>query len=149
MRSWLECIFLLSLPFHKKQINFYLMFAYKLSWLHLVWCMLIQISYVQVQRRSSHTLGSLFHDHLFSILFIFTGIYLVNYILLSSAADESSETVVMNFQDATELMHQVCISSFCLFAKSCYLLLSLPRKRTTVSACCISLMVTCLDLQLP
>ncbi|XP_008681281.1 uncharacterized protein [Zea mays] len=60
-----------------------------------------------VQRRSSHTLGSLFHDHLFSILFIFTGIYLVNYILLSSAADESSETVVMNFQDATELMHQI------------------------------------------
>lgn len=64
-------------------------------------------AFVQVQRRSSHTLGSLFHDHLFSILFIFTGIYLVNYILLSSAADESSETVVMNFQDATELMHQI------------------------------------------
>ncbi|RLN17254.1 uncharacterized protein C2845_PM02G01610 [Panicum miliaceum] len=61
-----------------------------------------------VQRRSSVlTLGSLFHDHLFSILFIFTGIFLVNYILLSSAADESSATMVMNFQDAMELMHQI------------------------------------------
>ncbi|PUZ37468.1 hypothetical protein GQ55_9G122000 [Panicum hallii var. hallii] len=65
-------------------------------------------SFVQVQRRSSVlTLGSLFHDHLFSILFIFTGIFLVNYILLSSAADESSATMVMNFQDAMELMHQI------------------------------------------
>jgi len=67
-------------------------------------------SFVQVQRRSSVlTLGSLFHDHLFSILFIFTGIFLVNYILLSSAADESSATMVMNFQDAMELMHQVSL----------------------------------------
>ncbi|KAJ1294012.1 hypothetical protein BS78_01G113700 [Paspalum vaginatum] len=65
-------------------------------------------SFVQAQRRSSvHTLGSLFHDHLFSILFIFTGIFLVNYILLISAADESNGLIVMNFQDATELMHQV------------------------------------------
>ncbi|CAD6214145.1 unnamed protein product [Miscanthus lutarioriparius] len=65
-------------------------------------------AFVQVQRRSSvHTLGSLFHDHLFSILFIFTGIFLVNYILLSSAADESSDTLVMNFQDAMEVMHQI------------------------------------------
>ncbi|OQU91151.1 hypothetical protein SORBI_3001G125400 [Sorghum bicolor] len=65
-------------------------------------------AFVQVQRRSSvHTLGSLFHDHLFSILFIFTGIFLVNYILLSSAADESSDTLVMNFQDAMEQMHQI------------------------------------------
>ncbi|KAG0548023.1 hypothetical protein BDA96_01G130800 [Sorghum bicolor] len=65
-------------------------------------------TFVQVQRRSSvHTLGSLFHDHLFSILFIFTGIFLVNYILLSSAAEESSDTLVMNFQDAMEHMHQI------------------------------------------
>nr|TKV91881.1 hypothetical protein SEVIR_9G126400v2 [Setaria viridis] len=64
-------------------------------------------SFVQVQRSSVVTLGSLFHDHLFTILFIFTGIFLVNYILLSSAADESSATMVMNFQDAMELMHQI------------------------------------------
>ncbi|XP_066309251.1 protein ETHYLENE-INSENSITIVE 2-like [Miscanthus floridulus] len=75
----------------------------------------VQISYVQVQRRSSvHTLGSLFHDHLFSILFIFTGIFLVNYILLSSAADESSDTLVMNFQDAMEVMHQVQLEELAL-----------------------------------
>uniref|UniRef100_K4AKJ2 Uncharacterized protein n=1 Tax=Setaria italica TaxID=4555 RepID=K4AKJ2_SETIT len=66
-------------------------------------------SFVQVQRSSVVTLGSLFHDHLFTILFIFTGIFLVNYILLSSAADESSATMVMNFQDAMELMHQVSL----------------------------------------
>jgi ethylene-insensitive protein 2 len=66
--------------------------------------------HVQVQRRSSVlTLGSLFHDHLFSILFIFTGIFLVNYILLSSAADESRATMILNFQDAKELMSQASI----------------------------------------
>jgi len=115
---------LLSFLFHfTKQI---ILFFSLLIWFSLVCRILIQISYVQVQRRSSvHTLGSLFHDHLFSILFIFTGIFLVNYILLSSAADESSDTLVMNFQDAMEVMHQVCISSFCLFVKSWHLLVFL------------------------
>ncbi|KAL6893712.1 hypothetical protein ACP4OV_007810 [Aristida adscensionis] len=65
-------------------------------------------SVVQIHRRSPVlTLGSLFHDHLFSILFIFTGIFLVNYVLLISAADESSNTMALNFQDAMELMHQI------------------------------------------
>ena len=74
--------------------------------------MLIHISYVQVQRRSpAQTLGSLFHDHLFSILFIFTGVFLVNYVLLSSAADESSNITLVNFQDGIELMNQVCQNS--------------------------------------
>ena len=74
--------------------------------------MLIHISFVQVQRRSpAPTLGSLFHDHLFSILFIFTGVFLVNYVLLSSAADESSNITLVNFQDGIELMNQVCQNS--------------------------------------
>ncbi|RLN43275.1 ethylene-insensitive protein 2-like isoform X1 [Panicum miliaceum] len=68
----------------------------------------VHSSAVQVQRRSpAPTLGSLFHDHLFSILFIFTGIFLVNYVLLSSAADESSKITPVNFQDGIELMNQI------------------------------------------
>jgi ethylene-insensitive protein 2 len=67
----------------------------------------VHSSMVQVQRRSpAPTLGSLFHDHLFSILFIFTGVFLVNYVLLSSAADESSNITLVNFQDGIELMNQ-------------------------------------------
>uniref|UniRef100_A0A0A9GTY6 Ethylene-insensitive protein 2 n=1 Tax=Arundo donax TaxID=35708 RepID=A0A0A9GTY6_ARUDO len=67
-----------------------------------------QSSVVQVQRRFPVlTLGSLFHDHLFSILFAFSGVFLVNYVLLSSAADESKNTMAINFQEATELMNQI------------------------------------------
>ncbi|PUZ37470.1 hypothetical protein GQ55_9G122200 [Panicum hallii var. hallii] len=71
----------------------------------------VHSSMVQVQRRSpAPTLGSLFHDHLFSILFIFTGVFLVNYVLLSSAADESSNITLVNFQDGIELMNQIFVS---------------------------------------
>lgn len=78
--------------------------------------MLIQISYMQIQRRSHHlTLGALFHDHLFSILFTFTGVFLVNYVLLSSAASESSHNVIHTFHDAVDLMNQVCETSFLEF----------------------------------
>jgi ethylene-insensitive protein 2 len=67
---------------------------------------------MQVQRRSHATLGGLFHDHLFSILFTFTGVFLVNYVLLSSAASESSHNVLHTFHDAVDLMNQVCETSF-------------------------------------
>ncbi|RLN15510.1 ethylene-insensitive protein 2-like isoform X1 [Panicum miliaceum] len=71
----------------------------------------VHSSMVQVQRRSpAPTLGSLFHDHLFSILFIFTGVFLVNYVLLSSAADESSNITLVSFQDGIELMNQIFVS---------------------------------------
>ncbi|GJN23633.1 hypothetical protein PR202_gb11297 [Eleusine coracana subsp. coracana] len=67
----------------------------------------VHSSVVQVQRRQPvRTLGSLFHDHLFSVVFIFSGVFLVNYILVSSAADEVSNPMLMNSQDAVELMHQ-------------------------------------------
>ncbi|TVU45524.1 hypothetical protein EJB05_05013 [Eragrostis curvula] len=66
---------------------------------------------VQAQRRSPVlTLGSLFHDHLFSILFIFSGVFLVNYILLSSAADEFSNSTLMGSQDIVQLLQQVWLS---------------------------------------
>nr|ADP02171.1 Nramp domain-containing protein [Triticum aestivum] len=62
----------------------------------------------QVQRRSHVlTLRTLFHDHLFSILFISTGVFLVNYVLLSSAASESSHNVIHSFHDAVDLMNQI------------------------------------------
>ncbi|KAK3146375.1 hypothetical protein QOZ80_3BG0265310 [Eleusine coracana subsp. coracana] len=68
----------------------------------------VHSSVVQVQRRQPvRTLGSLFHDHLFSVVFIFSGVFLVNYILVSSAADEVSNPMLMNSQDAVELMHQI------------------------------------------
>ena len=79
----------------------------------------IILSCVQVQRRfRGHTLGSLFHDHLSSILFAFSGIFLVNYILLSSAVDESKTTMAINFQDARQIMNQVCVTVLCLSIKS-------------------------------
>jgi ethylene-insensitive protein 2 len=74
------------------------------------------MSYAQVQRRFPVlTLGSLFHDHLFSIVLSFSGIFLVNYILLSSAADESRNATVIHFQEAVQLMNQVRVSRFFLF----------------------------------
>ncbi|WVZ61924.1 hypothetical protein U9M48_011731 [Paspalum notatum var. saurae] len=71
----------------------------------------IHSSVVQGQKRSSAVgLGALFHDHLFSILFIFTGIFLVNYVLMNSAAAESTNTLLLTFQDVVELMNQIFIN---------------------------------------
>ncbi|XP_062190256.1 protein ETHYLENE-INSENSITIVE 2-like [Phragmites australis] len=71
----------------------------------------IHSSVVQGQKRSSAVgLGALFHDHLFSILFIFTGIFLVNYALMNSAAAESTNTLLLTFQDVVELMNQIFVN---------------------------------------
>ncbi|CAL5091360.1 unnamed protein product [Urochloa decumbens] len=71
----------------------------------------IHSSVVQGQKRSSAVgLGALFHDHLFSILVIFTGIFLVNYVLMSSAAAESTNTLLLTFQDVVELMNQIFVN---------------------------------------
>ncbi|CAN6354312.1 unnamed protein product [Urochloa humidicola] len=71
----------------------------------------IHSSVVQGQKRSSAVgLGTLFHDHLFSILFIFTGIFLVNYVLMSSAAAEPTNTLLLTFQDVVELMNQIFVN---------------------------------------
>uniref|UniRef100_A0A0E0KHV6 Ethylene-insensitive protein 2 n=1 Tax=Oryza punctata TaxID=4537 RepID=A0A0E0KHV6_ORYPU len=67
----------------------------------------VHSSVVQGQRQSTTlSLGALFHDHLFSILFIFTGVFLVNYVLMGSAAVESNNTLVA-FQDAVDLINQM------------------------------------------
>ncbi|WOL07915.1 protein ETHYLENE-INSENSITIVE 2-like isoform X2 [Canna indica] len=62
-----------------------------------------------VQRKLPNvSMGALFHDHFFAILFIFTSIFLVNYVLMNSAAAVFSRTDVMfNFQDLSLLMDQV------------------------------------------
>jgi ethylene-insensitive protein 2 len=74
------------------------------------------MSSVQAQKRSPVTLGTLFHDHLVSILFIFSGVFLVNYVLISSAAVESGDALLLTFQDVVELMNQVRVClPFCSF----------------------------------
>lgn len=71
----------------------------------------IHSSVVQGQKKSSAVgLGALFHDHLFSILFIFTGIFMVNYVLMNSAAAESTNTLLITFQDVVELMNQIFVN---------------------------------------
>ncbi|GJN23632.1 hypothetical protein PR202_gb11296 [Eleusine coracana subsp. coracana] len=75
----------------------------------------ISLSYVQVQRNlPALPLGALFHDHLFSLLFAFSGVFLVNYILLNSGADESKHAIATTFKEAIELTDKVGVSSFCL-----------------------------------
>ncbi|KAJ0966328.1 hypothetical protein J5N97_027466 [Dioscorea zingiberensis] len=69
----------------------------------------IHSSVVQKQRRQPNVaMGTLFHDHFFAILSIFTGIFLVNYVLMNSAAAVFSNIdVVLNFQDVNLLMDQI------------------------------------------
>lgn len=49
------------------------------------------------------------HDHLFAILSIFSGIFLVNYMLVNSAANAfyTSDLLLLTFQDVLSLMDQV------------------------------------------
>lgn len=64
--------------------------------------------HMQQQSRQIVTVGSLFNDHFFAILSIFTGIFLVNYVLMNSAATVFSNTDgVVNLQDLNFLMDQV------------------------------------------
>lgn len=64
-------------------------------------------------------MGALFHDHFFAILFIFTGIFLVNYVLMNSAAVVfGNADIVLNYQDVSLLMDQVHISSLLLASYS-------------------------------
>ncbi|XVE96698.1 hypothetical protein REPUB_Repub02eG0245200 [Reevesia pubescens] len=53
--------------------------------------------------------SALCHDHLFAILCVFSSIYLVNYVLLNSAANVfySAGLFLVTFQDAMSLMEQV------------------------------------------
>lgn len=54
--------------------------------------------------------SSLCQDHLFAIFGVFSGLSLVNYVMMNSAANvfHSTGLVVLTFQDAMSLMEQVC-----------------------------------------
>ncbi|KAH7675325.1 Ethylene-insensitive protein 2 [Dioscorea alata] len=69
----------------------------------------IHSSVVQKQRRQpNNAMNTLFHDHFFAILSIFSGIFLVNYVLMNSAAAVfSNADAVLNFQDVNLLMDQI------------------------------------------
>ncbi|XVE61697.1 hypothetical protein DITRI_Ditri06bG0060700 [Diplodiscus trichospermus] len=53
--------------------------------------------------------SALCHDHFFAILCVFSGIYLVNYVLMNAAANVfyNAGLVLVTFQDAMSLMEQV------------------------------------------
>ncbi|CAL9123004.1 unnamed protein product [Musa textilis] len=69
----------------------------------------IHSSIVQKQKRLLNVpVGALLHDHFFAILFIFTGISLVNYVLMNSAgAVFGSTDIELGFQDISLLMDQI------------------------------------------
>ncbi|KAF5955236.1 hypothetical protein HYC85_008092 [Camellia sinensis] len=56
--------------------------------------------------------GLLCHDHFIAILSIFSGVFLVNYVLMNAAANlfYSTGLVLLTFQDALSLMDQVWVS---------------------------------------
>ncbi|CAL5334751.1 unnamed protein product [Camellia sinensis] len=62
--------------------------------------------------------GLLCHDHFIAILSIFSGVFLVNYVLMNAAANlfYSTGLVLLTFQDALSLMDQVFKSSTVPFA---------------------------------
>lgn len=53
--------------------------------------------------------GALCQDHFFAIVFIFSGVFLVNYAVMNSAANVSYSTglLLLTFQDALSLLNQV------------------------------------------
>nr|URM60574.1 ethylene-insensitive protein 2 EIN2 [Gymnema sylvestre] len=69
-------------------------------------------SVVQKDKQSTDVpKGALCHDHFWAVLCIFSGIFLVNYLLMNSAANVFYTTGLLNFQDALSLLDQVFRSS--------------------------------------
>lgn len=64
---------------------------------------------LQQQGRQNVSKDALCHQHFFAILSIFSGIYVVNYVLMNSAANVFNNTglVLLTFPDALSLMEQV------------------------------------------
>ncbi|CAK9172806.1 unnamed protein product [Ilex paraguariensis] len=80
----------------------------------------------QYQGPTNVSKESLCHEHFFAILCIFSGIFLVNYVLMKSGANVfySTGLVLLTFQDAISLMDQVFRSSFAPFALMLIMFLS-------------------------
>lgn len=67
----------------------------------------------QQKRLPNVPVTALLHDHFFAILFIFTGIFVVNYVLMNSAAAVFGITGIdLKFEDVSLLMDQV----ICLYS---------------------------------
>lgn len=84
-------------------------------------------SMVQQNRGSAHvSKGALCYDHLFAIVCVFSGIFLINYILMNSAANVfySTGLDLLTFQDALSLMDQVLKSLMAPLALILVLVLS-------------------------
>ncbi|XP_058094525.1 ethylene-insensitive protein 2.1-like isoform X2 [Magnolia sinica] len=75
-------------------------------------------SIVQQQKPPNVSMGALCHDHFFVILFIFSGVFLVNCVLMLSAATifHSAGLAVLTFQDSLLLMDQIFQSPIAPFA---------------------------------
>lgn len=73
---------------------------------------------LQHQGNQNISKDALCYDHFFAILCIFSGIYLVNYVLMNSAASVFNSTglVLLTFPDAMSLMEQVFRSPLAPFA---------------------------------
>ncbi|CAD5167243.1 unnamed protein product [Musa acuminata subsp. malaccensis] len=68
----------------------------------------IHSSIVQQKRLPNVPVTALLHDHFFAILFIFTGIFVVNYVLMNSAAAVFGITgIELKFEDVSLLMDQI------------------------------------------
>lgn len=70
---------------------------------------LLVLSLQQNQGSTQVSKGALCHDHLFAIACVFSGIFVINYVLMNSAANVfySTGLDLLTFQDALSLMDQV------------------------------------------
>ncbi|XP_058101685.1 ethylene-insensitive protein 2.2-like isoform X2 [Magnolia sinica] len=71
---------------------------------------------VQQHRPASLSTSSLCHDHFLAILVIFSGIFLVNYVVMLSAATVFQSASLLTFQDMLLLMDQIFRSPVAPFA---------------------------------
>ncbi|KAM2891317.1 hypothetical protein COP2_009628 [Malus domestica] len=90
----------------------------------------------QYQQQATVPKGALCHNHLVAIICIFSGIYMVNYVLMTSAENlfyspEASSGLVLTFQDAMSLMEQVFWGP--IVPASFLLVLVLSNQITTLS----------------
>lgn len=72
---------------------------------------------LQQQRQPNVSTGTLCHDHFFAILFIFSCIFLVNYVVMLSAATifHSAGFVVLTLQDALDQIFRSPLAPFVVF----------------------------------
>lgn len=84
--------------------------------LHFAFCLCLQKN----EQSTNVPKGALCHDHFWAVLCIFSGIFLVNYLLMNSAANVFYTTGLLDFQDALSLPDQVgffCSGHVYLFYK--------------------------------